>query len=102
MSEFWAGLLGVVVGACVTLGGILLQHYLTNRDQKKLDDIRKKDLLHMLHNPPPGQEWRKLDTLARVIGADYETTRRLLIELGARGSETESDAWALKTRKPLP
>ena len=56
----------------------------------------------MLNNPPPGKEWRQLDTLARVIGADYATTKRLLIELGARGSETESDAWAMKAMKPLP
>jgi len=32
-------------------------------------------------------DWRKLSTLFRVIGADRDTTTRLLIELGARGSE---------------
>ena len=32
-------------------------------------------------------EWRKLETLMRVIGSDDTTTKRLLLEIGARGSE---------------
>ena len=55
----------------------------------------------LLENPPPDTEWRKLQTLSRIIGADYETTTRLLIEIGARGSEKENEVWALLSEKPL-
>lgn len=101
MAEFWSGLLGVFTGAGVSWCGIWLKHHLDTKRQKELDGLRKDNLQHMLDNPPLGNEWRKLETLARVIGADYETTTRLLVELGARGSETENEVWALKTKKPL-
>ena len=51
------------------------------------------------------RDWRKLSTLARVIGADTYTTRRLLIELGARGSEKPredlEEVWGLISKHPL-
>lgn len=51
----------------------------------------------------PGKDgWRNMETLSRVIGCDRETTARLLIEIGARGSETENDVWAYIKDKPLP
>lgn len=102
MSEFWSGLFGVVIGAAVSYGGVWLRHHLDAKEQIKFDVIRKKDLRHMLENPPPKKEWRKIETLSRVIGADYATTTRLLVEIGARGSEIENDVWALKSKKPLP
>jgi len=102
MSEFWAGFFGVVTGVAASAVAMWVQHHLQNKEQKKLDDLRKIDLLHMLENPPQNNEWRKLETLSRVIGADYATTTRLLVEIGARGSETGSDVWALKSQKPLP
>ena len=58
-------------------------------------------LITMLNNPPPQKEWRRLETLARVIGADHAETTRLLIEVGARGSESQENVWALKSHKPL-
>ena len=68
---------------------------------RELDEKRKSLLKTALENPPHGKEWRSIQTLSRIIGANYETTTRLLIELGARGSEGESDVWALISRKPL-
>ena len=53
------------------------------------------------NDPPQGKEWYRLDTLARVIGADHAETTRLLIEVGARGSQSEKNVWALRSRKPL-
>lgn len=51
------------------------------------------------------KEWRKLSTLSRVIGADADTTKRLLIELGARGSEKPredgEEVWGLISKHPL-
>ena len=45
--------------------------------------------------------WRKTATLSRVIGADREVTTRLLIEIGARGSESEDEVWGLIDEHPL-
>lgn len=101
MSEFWAGFMGVLSGAGVSYGGILLKYHLDTKNRMKLDAKRKEMLRKMLENPPSGKEWRKLETLSRVIGADYETTTRLLVELGARGSETENEVWALMSKKKL-
>jgi len=55
----------------------------------------------MLDNP--GQTgWRKMETLSGVIGASRDETARLLIECGARASETGSDVWAYEKNEPLP
>lgn len=47
--------------------------------------------------------WRKLQTCSRVVGADSDTTIRLLIAAGARGSEAEGqdDLWGLVSRHPF-
>ena len=88
MQEFVLGIVGVVVGA---LGQYVIEHFRHKREtkaQRELDDKRKALLKEALENPPPNKEWRDLSTLCRIVGANYETTTRLLIELGARGSET--------------
>lgn len=36
-----------------------------------------------------------------IIGASKDETAKLLIDIGARGSETESDGWACVKDKPL-
>lgn len=101
MKEFILGMVGVVVGA--TLQGILdyCRHKRETKAQRELDNTRIGLLTTALENPPVGTEWRKLETLSRIIGADHQTTTRLLIELGARGSESENDVWALQSKKPL-
>ncbi len=101
MSEFMIGIAGVIVGAFIQFSFHRLDRHLDTRKQRELDDARKALLKTALENPPDGTEWRALSTLSRIIGANYETTTRLLIELGARGSETENEVWALLTKKPL-
>ncbi len=101
MWDFVLGIVGVAVGA---IGQFVIDHYRHERNtkaQRELDDKRKSLLKQALENPPQGKEWRKLSTLSRIVGADYETTTRLLIELGARGSEGEKEVWALLGDKPL-
>ena len=98
--EFWAGIVGVVVGGGLSIGGVMTQHYLTNRRQDRLDAARKKLLRQMLEDKR--HDWRKLTILARVIGADEDTTKRVLLEIDARGSEAGDDVWALISLKPLP
>jgi len=101
MENFWLGIVGVAVGS---FGQFMLDHFRHKREtkaQRKLDKSRRNLLKTALENPPPDTSWRKLSTLSRIIGADYETTTRLLIELGARGSESENEVWALLSDKPL-
>ena len=101
MGEVLLGIFGVAVGA---VGQFIIEHFRHKREtkaQRDLDDKRKVLLQQALENPPPGSEWRELTTLSRIIGADFATTTRLLIELGARGSEAEKDVWAPLSKKPL-
>lgn len=101
MSEFILGIIGVAVGSA---GQFIIDHFRHKRETKKqteLDDKRKNLLRASLENLPKDVEWRKLSTLCGIIGADPKTTTRLLIELGARGSETENDVWALVSKQPL-
>ncbi len=69
--------------------------------ETSLDEARKELLLKMLDK----KKWRHLSTLSRVIGADEDTTRRLLIEAGARSSEKErtdgEEPWGLISKNPL-
>jgi len=39
------------------------------------------------------EKGRNISTLSSVIGADIEETKRLLIEVGARGSEKNDGKW---------
>ncbi len=101
MGEFWLGIIGVAVGSIGQFFIDRFRHERETKAQRELDDRRKGILEGALKNRQPGKEWRKLQTLSRIIGADYETTTRLLIEIGARGSETENEVWALLSKKPL-
>ncbi len=97
----WIGIIGAFVGGFLTIVGQLLVHWLQNRKARALDKARTNLLRQMLE----GRDWRKLSTLSRVIGADAETTKRLLIELGARGSEKPredgEEVWGLISKHPL-
>ncbi len=50
----------------------------------------------------PHYQWRKLETLKHVIGADEATTKNLLLQIGARASEDGQPLWGLLERNPLP
>ncbi|WP_124706310.1 hypothetical protein [Sulfuriferula multivorans] len=103
-TSFWVsvvGLVGVVVGAVITVGGNFVLHWFQDKPRRELDEKRKKLLDKMLRDLRFKEHWRKLTTLSRVVGADEETTKRLLIELGARGSEKDDDLWGLLEYHPL-
>jgi uncharacterized membrane protein YgaE (UPF0421/DUF939 family) len=103
-TSFWVavvGLIGVVVGAVITVLGNLFLHWLQDRSRRDLDKARTKLLQQMLRDSRFAEHWRKLATLSRVVGADEETTKRLLIEVGARGSEKEDGLWGLLEYHPL-
>lgn len=103
-TQFWialVGLIGGIVGALLTLAGNLLLHKAQNKRQRDLDVARQRILETMLQQ----KDWRRLSTLSRVIGCEPEETRRLLIHLGARGSETTredgEEMWGLIAKHPL-
>lgn len=103
-TQFWiavVGAVGVVAGAVLTVAGTLLLHRLQNTPRRELDKTRSALLRRMLDDARFAQRWRKLDTMARVIGADEAETKRLLIELGARGSENDDGLWGLLEHHPL-
>ena len=95
------GLFGVFAGAFVTFVVNLSIHWLKERSRAKASKPRKELLLKMLNDQRFPQRWRSFDTLKHVIGADDETARRLLIEVGARASENKQDLWGLLKYHPL-
>ncbi len=93
------GVAGAVIGSIATLAGNFLMHWLKERSQAKKEEPARELLKEMLNHKE--HTWRKLETLMHVIGSDEETTKRLLLETGARASEDGQALWALKTREPL-
>lgn len=103
-TSFWVsvvGLIGVIVGAAITVVGNLLLHWFQDKPRRELDEKRKKLLEKMLRDPRFKDHWRRTTTLSRVVGADEETTKRLLIEIEARGSERDDGLWGLLEYHPL-
>ena len=95
MDPGWAALLGALVGGAASLGGTFLSDYLRERRSNKLDAIRTDVLKRLLSGSK--FQWRDLDTLSDAIGADDETTARLLLQLGARRSLAKGkNSWGLK------
>src|SRR6266700_2573262 len=80
------GLIGVVVGSILTIIGNIITHWLKERSAAKKDKSRKAVLREMLEDGAYPEHWRNLDTLKHVIGADEKTTKRLLLDIGARAS----------------
>lgn len=103
-TSFWValiGLIGAMVGAFITIAGNVLIQYLKDRPRRRLDNARKEILKRMLDDQRFPNRWRRLTTLSRVVGADEKTTKRLLIEIGARGSEKDDGLWGLVTNHPF-
>ncbi|MBW7834438.1 MAG: hypothetical protein H3C29_14630 [Simplicispira suum] len=94
------GVSGAVIGSAATVSVQWLSHYLQERAAERREKPRKDILLKMLKSPK--YQWRKLETLMHVIGADEEATKRLLLEVGARASEDGKPLWGLIERNPLP
>ncbi len=94
------GVTGAVIGSIATVAVQWLSHHLQENAAAKRDKPRKDLLLEMLKAPK--YKWRELETLMHVIGADEETTKRLLLEVGARASEDGQPLWGLVERNPLP
>jgi len=90
------GIIGVCAGSIVSTA---CQYWFQERPRRKADEERKKLLKRMLEHPR--FSWRNLERLKHVIGADDETTKRLLLEIGARASEDGQPLWGLIERNPF-
>jgi hypothetical protein len=98
MDSGWSVVVGALVGGAASIASTALAEFLRDRRTNKLDSIRKDVLKKLLSGEK--YEWRSLSALADAIGADEETTARLLLEIGARHSLAKgSDSWGLK---PFP
>jgi hypothetical protein len=96
-SGWWAGLFGVVgaaVGGLASLGGTVLNDYLSRRSARELDRIREATLRKRF--AASNREWIPIKKLMDCVGADRETTIRHLLMIGARRSMAENDSWGLK------
>jgi len=77
-----------------------LEEWREKRAEERIHGPRKQLLQKLLEDEQ--FEWRRLSTLARATGTTEEECRRLLIEIGARGSLSEDEElWALLSRKPI-
>ena len=94
------GAAGAVIGSIATIAAQFAQNYLDKKKLERLEQPQTDLLKEMLNHPD--HVWRKLDTLMHVIGADEETTKRLLLKCNARASEDGKAIWALRSRAPLP
>jgi len=72
----------------------LLSSVATIFRESRQDKRRKERLKAMLSSPR--FEFRSLPQLAASIGADEVATKHLLLEIGARPSETDPGLWTLK------
>ena len=101
---------GMIALALKVLGEIALDIY-KNWNSRKTENAQIEMLKTMLDpevmaNIPnadggTGVKWRTFETLRSVIGADEQTTKRLLIKIGARGSTKDGRNWALRKDQPL-
>lgn len=96
-----ATLIGVFAGSSLTIMGNFFLHWLQERPRRKLEKKQKRMLMKLLDDERFADQWRKLSTLSSVIGSDNETTKRLLIEIKARGSESDDDLWGFIKHHPL-
>jgi hypothetical protein len=104
-TRFWIaliGLLGGIVGALLTLFGNVVLHWVKEKPKRELERKRKATLKEMLDDNRFPEKWRNLSILSAVIGAGEEETKRLLVEIGARGSEKADGKWGLIKNHPFP
>lgn len=84
------GLLGVIVGAIASEA----RHWRKDRAIQRRENRQKKLLRKLLRDPD--HEFRRLSTLMHTIAADEDTTKRLLIEIGARASTEGQPIWKME------
>lgn len=99
MDSGLAALLGSVVGGIGTFGATWLNVHVNRKRPDPAEEATKQLLRELLDHPD--HDWRHMHTLANVVGLDQSTVRRLLLQIGARGSTRDGNLWGLVSRHPL-
>jgi hypothetical protein len=99
MDSGWAVVLGGAVGVIGSWGTSWLNHYFAQSQKDEGEEAAKTLLRDLLGTPE--YRWRRVDTLANVVGVNELTVRRLLLECGARGSMRNGKYWGLVSRNPI-
>ena len=107
ISAIVGGAIGGVLGVLGTLasaywGPRKLEEWRDKQEHERLHGPRKK-LLQRLLNDTKFPDGRSLRQLCLVTGTSEEECRRLLIEVGARGTTLagQGEGWVLISRKPI-
>ena len=96
-AALWGATIGFLSGPI----SAWVADYLRYHRSDKVDGLRRARLQKILRHPNP--KFREVEELARMIGADENMTKRLLLEIGARPlSKSGSNKWALVSRAPFP
>ncbi|MCE2748284.1 MAG: hypothetical protein LW715_05760 [Rhodobacter sp.] len=102
----WSSFFSAALGGAIAIASQIAIDWWKERPKRQLDEKRKatlKLLLDPQNMPAEAHDgWRNIVTLQRVVGASEDDTKRLLVELGARGSTQKKDMWAMIANKPLP
>jgi gas vesicle protein len=102
LTAFIGGAIGGVLGVVGTLvssyyGPRKIEEWREKTKEEKFNGPRKRLLMQMLKDSkfPNG---RTIETLSKVTGTEKTECRRLLIEIGARGTllKDEKEGWTFK------
>jgi hypothetical protein len=90
---------GAIVGTLGTLGTTWLSAHLNKKKPDAAEEAAKVLLRTLLNRPK--WKWARIETLSNAVGSDEVTVRRLLLEIGARGSLIDGHVWGLLSRNPI-
>ncbi|HWA92453.1 MAG TPA: hypothetical protein VG889_20625 [Rhizomicrobium sp.] len=99
MDSGWAAVVGSIVGGIGTFSATWLSAHLNRARPDPSTEAAKQLLKKMLQSR--GFEWRTIVTMSNVVGLPEAETRKLLLEIGARGAENDPELWGLISRNPL-
>lgn len=110
--EFLAGLLGGSLGGVIGVAGAWLAGYWgpkrleidrERREEERVWGPRRELIREMLDKAAPGKG-RSFEALKLVTGTPDDDLRRLLVEIGARGTKRPNgdEAWIYRSELPLP
>lgn len=78
------GIAGATIVSVATVAASLASHWCQERVVAAGEKLNKYLFLSLLNKPK--YQWGELDTLMHFIGSDEATTKRLLLEIGARAT----------------
>lgn len=93
-------IVAAILGGVVTVFSQFILHIAQDQWDNRHDKNKTNLLKKLLEDKQ--YEWRSIKTLSAVIGESEQETKRLLLQINARGSENADDLWSLIDRNPIP